>query len=93
MPDPLDQAAFNAFLLALRVIYVAYDLDEPASKFERPFEMLRDIAEGRLALSSPAEMGVRFPALKELIYDAASSVIEHDRDTATRVLRGLSSTL
>ena len=93
MDEDLDRGAFDAFLLAMRVIYIAYDLDEPAVKFEKPFEMLRDIADGRLTLSSPAEMAAKYPAMKDLIYDAASSVIEHDRETAARVLRGLSSTL
>lgn len=59
MADDVDQAAFDAFLLALRVIYVAYELDEPAVKFEKPFELLREIATGELTLSSPAEMGAK----------------------------------
>ena len=93
MNNDLDRASFDAFLLALRVIYIAYDLDEPATEFEKPFEMLRDVANGHLTLSSPAEMGARFPALKDLIYDAANRVMETDRETAARVLRGLSATL
>lgn len=88
--DELDQAAFDAFLLAMRVMYVAFDMDEPATEFEKPFAMLRDIANGRLAMSSPAELGARFPALKDFMYDTASSVMENDRQTAARVLRGLS---
>ncbi|MGQ0561412.1 MAG: hypothetical protein ACT443_06005 [Gemmatimonadota bacterium] len=93
MQEQLDQTAFDAFLLAIRVLYVAFDMNEPASRFEKPFEMLREIANGELALSSPAELAARFPALKDLVYDAASSVIEHDRVTATHVLRGLAATL
>lgn len=93
MAENADQVAFDAFLLALRVIYVAYELDEPAVKFEKPFELLREIAAGEVTLSSPAEIGAKYPALKDLIYDAASSVMEHDRETAARVLRGLASTL
>lgn len=88
--NELDQAAFDAFLLAMRVMYVAFDMDEPATKFEKPFGMLRDIANGELVMSSPAELGTRFPALKDFMYDTASSVIENDRQTAARVLRGLS---
>jgi hypothetical protein len=84
-----DQIALDAFMLAMRVMYVAYDIDAPAAEFERPFAMLRDMAAGQLALSSPAELGVRFPALRDLVYDAASGVIERDRETAARVLRGL----
>ena len=89
MEDPLDHTAFDAFLLAMRVMYVAFDMNEPATKFEKPFALLREIADGQLALSSPAELGSRFPALKELVYDTASSVMEHDREVAARVLRGL----
>ena len=90
MQKEIDQAAFDAFLLAIRVMYVAFEMDEPATKFDKPFAMLRDIANGELAMSSPAELGARFPGLKDFMYDAASSVIENDRQTAARVLRGLS---
>jgi hypothetical protein len=93
MDDSLDRVSFDAFLLAMRVIYVAFDLNEPASNFEKPFALLREIANGETTLSSPAEMAVRFPALKDLIYDASSTVMESDRAMAARVLRGLSSTL
>jgi hypothetical protein len=89
----VDRASFDAFLLALRVIYVAYELDQPATEFEKPFVLLREIADGHTTLASPAEMAAKFPALRDLMYDAASTVMEHDRETATRVLRGLSSTL
>lgn len=86
----LDRAAYDAFLLAMRVMYVAFDLNEPATKFEKPFEMLREISSGQLTISSPGELALKFPALKELIYETASDVIEHDRETSARVLRGLS---
>jgi hypothetical protein len=89
MSDELDQASFDAFLLAIRVMYVAFDMNAPATEFEKPFAMLRDIANGELAMSSPAELGARFPALKDFMYDAASSVMESDRQTAARILRGL----
>lgn len=89
--NDLDKVAFDAFLLALRVISVAFELEEPASKFEKPFELLRDIARGEVTVTSPAELGTRFPALKELMYDAASSVMQHDRETAGRILRGLAA--
>jgi hypothetical protein len=93
MDAQLDRVAFDAFLLGIRVMSLAFELDKPASEFEKPFEMLRDIATGRLTAASPAELGMRFPQLKELIYDAAPSIMERDRETAGRVLRGLSSSL
>lgn len=86
----LDRASYDAFMLAMRVLYLAFDLDKPATEFEKPFEMLRDVANGQMTVSSPAELAVKFPALKELVYDAASSLMERDRVTAGRVLRGLS---
>lgn len=89
----IDEASFDAFLLAIRVLSVAFELDEPASEFEKPFQLLRDIANGHVTLSSPAEIGARFPALKDLIYDASSSVMERDRETAARILRGLNESL
>jgi hypothetical protein len=87
--NEIDEASFNAFLLAMRVMYVAFDMNVPATEFEKPFAMLRDIAAGELAMSSPAELSARFPAMKEFMYDTASSVMENDRKTAARVLRGL----
>jgi len=91
MEDQLDEAAFDAFLLAMRVMYVAFDMNAPASEFEKPFAMLREIADGKLTMSSPAELGKRFPALRDLIYDTSSGVMVHDRETAARVLRGLNN--
>lgn len=91
MDDQLDEVAFDAFLLAMRVMYVAFDMNAPATEFERPFALLREIAAGEVTMSSPAELGARFPALKDLIYDASSGVMLHDRETAARVLRGLNS--
>jgi hypothetical protein len=88
-----DIAAFDAFMLAVRVMYLAFELDIPATEFERPFEMLRELAEGRLTVSSPGEMAARFPQLKDFIYDRSNSVIERDRETANNVLRGLATSL
>jgi hypothetical protein len=91
MEEQLDETAFDAFLLAMRVMYVAFDMNAPASEFEKPFAMLREIADGELTMSSPAELGARFPALRDLIYDTSSGVMVHDRETAARVLRGLNN--
>jgi hypothetical protein len=88
-----DRAAFDAFMLGIRVMYVAFELDAPATEFEKPFEMLRELAEGRLTVASPGELAARFPQLSEFIYDRSSSVIESDRETAASILRGLGSAL
>ena len=88
-----DRAAFDAFLLGIRVMSVAFDLTFPASQFERPFEMLRELAKGELTISSPGEMAAKFPHLGDFIYDRSSDVIESDRETAARILRGLNEAL
>jgi hypothetical protein len=88
-----DRAAFDAFMLGIRVMYVAFELDAPASEFERPFQMLRELANGELTVSSPGEMAAKFPHLSDFIYDRSSGIIESDRETATRILRGLNAAL
>lgn len=88
MTDP-ERAAFDAFRLAVRVICHAWDIDPPASEFERPWALLREIADGTITLSSPAELAARFPRMRDLVYDASGGVIERDRETARLVLRGL----
>ncbi len=88
-----DRAAFDAFMLGIRVMYVAFDLDAPASEFERPFQMLRELANGELTVASPGEMAAKFPHLSDFIYDRSNEIIENDRETAGRILRGLSGAL
>lgn len=88
-----DRAAFDAFMLGIRVMYVAFELDVPATEFERPFEMLRELAAGQLTVAAPGELAARFPHLSDFIYDRSSSVIQNDRETAASILRGLSSSL
>ena len=88
-----DHAAFDAFMLGIRVMYVTFELDVPATEFEKPFEMLRELAAGRLTVASPGELAARFPNLSDFIYDRSSSVIESDRETAASILRGLGGAL
>jgi hypothetical protein len=87
----METAAFDAFSLAIRVICHAWEIDPPASEFERPWALLREIADGATTLSSPAELAARFPGMRDLLFDASGGVIEHDRATAQLILRGLSS--
>jgi hypothetical protein len=87
--NELDQAAFDGFSLALRVMFHAFEIDAPGSEFERPWALLRDLAQGRATLTSPAELGARFPHLRDFLYERVNQVIESDRVTAQRVLRGL----
>jgi ABC-type nitrate/sulfonate/bicarbonate transport system substrate-binding protein len=89
--EPLDQAAFDGFSLALRVMVQAFEIDAPATEFERPWQLVRDVAAGSATLTSTAELAARFPHMKDFLYDRVNSVIEADRDTANRVLRGLAA--
>jgi hypothetical protein len=88
-----DRASFDAFMLAMRVMYVAFELDAPATEFERPFQMLRELADGSLTIASPGEMAARFPNMQDFIAERSSSIIERDRATAAGVLRGLATSL
>ncbi|MGH7444070.1 MAG: hypothetical protein ACREKM_04300 [Longimicrobiales bacterium] len=85
----LDAASFDAFLLGVRVVLHAYELDPPATEFERPWSLLREIANGDTALTNPADTAARFPGLGELLYESAGQMIAHDRAVASRILRGL----
>lgn len=87
--DAADRAAYDAFALGVRIMYALYGIDAPASEFERPYEMLRDIAEGRMTLANPAETAAKAPALRDFLYDRANRVIQVDRETAERILKGL----
>lgn len=85
----LDRAAFDAFTLALRVVLQAYEVEAPATEFEKPWQLLREIARGETTLTGTAELGARFPALRDFLYDRANRMVESDRAVAARVLRGL----
>jgi hypothetical protein len=65
----VDRVAFDAFTLALRVVLHAYDVNVPATEFERPWRLLREIAGGEVTLTSTAELAARFPAMSEFLYE------------------------
>jgi hypothetical protein len=88
-----DSAAFEAFLLGLRVFYQVYGIEAPATDFARPFEMLREIAEGRLTMTNPADLAARFPAMADFLFERANRVVADDRENARRVLAGLQESL
>jgi hypothetical protein len=89
--DELDRATFDGFSLAVRVILQAFEIDEPGSEFEKPWLLLRDVAQGRTTLTTAPELAARFPHLRDFLYDRVNRMIESDRETALRVLRGLSA--
>ncbi|MHB1169498.1 MAG: hypothetical protein ACYC28_09485 [Longimicrobiales bacterium] len=84
-----DAAAFEAFLFGMRVVLHAFELDPPATEFERPWALLREIAEGRTTLLNPGDSAARFPGLGALLHETAGDRIAQDRETAVRILRGL----
>jgi hypothetical protein len=87
----LDQATLDGFSLAVRVMLQAFEIDAPGTEFERPWSLVRDIANGSATLTSPAELAARFPELRDFVFERVNSVIESDRATAQRVLRGIST--
>lgn len=89
--EEFDQAAFDGFSLAIRVMLEAFDIQEPGTAYERPWLLLREIANGTTTLTSAAELGARFPHLKDFLYDRVNRMVESDRDTAQRILRGLNT--
>lgn len=89
-PDPArDRVALDAFMLALRVLLHAYEIDRPATEYEKPWELLRQIADGDVTLLSPAELGARHPGLRDFLYEQANDLVQHDREVALSILRGL----
>jgi hypothetical protein len=87
--EELDRAAFEGFSLALRVLLNALEIEAPATDFEKPWSLVRDIADGTATLTVTAELAARFPHMKDFLYDRVNLVIESDRETAQRVVRGL----
>ena len=86
-------AAFEAFLLGLRLFYQMYGIDAPATDFERPWEALREIASGRMTLTNPAELAARFPNMADFLYERANRIVASDRENAERILAGLQESL
>ena len=91
--DERDRVALDAFMLALRVVLHAYEIEAPAAEYEKPWRLLRQIADGEVTIMSPAELSARHPGLKDFLYEQANDLVQHDREVALRVLRGLGSTL
>jgi len=87
--DACDLVAYDAFSLAVRVMYEVYGIEEPGTEFERPWSLLREIAEGRTTLANPADTAAKFPAMREFLFERANRMVDDDRRTAMRVLRGL----
>ncbi len=88
-----DRAALDAFMLALRVALHTFSIEGPGTEYEKPWALLRQIADGDLTLMSPAEVGVRHPGLRDFVYEYANQLVQHDREVANRILRGLGKAL
>jgi hypothetical protein len=88
-----ESAAFEAFLLGLRVFYHTYGIEEPATDFDKPWEMLREVSEGRLTLTGTAELAARYPAMADFLFERVNSMVASDRENARRILKGLGESL
>src|SRR5690606_15069958 len=88
-PMTQDIDAFDAFLFGMRVVLHAFELDPPATEFERPWTLLREIAEGRTTLMNPGDSAARFPGLGALLQETTRDRIAQAREMAVRTLRGL----
>ena len=59
MPDDTnDRVAFDAFSLAIRVICHAWEIDPPATRFEAPWALLREIADGKTTKEVACMLGI-----------------------------------
>lgn len=88
-----ERAAYEGFTLALRVMYQLYAPDLPATEAGRPWEIVKDVAEGRLSLSNPADLAARFPGMKDFVFERANEVVARERQIALAVLRGMQKAL
>ena len=88
-----EGSAFEAFLLGLRVFYHVYGIEEPAAAFEKPWAVLKELAEGRLTLTNPADLAARYPAMASFLYERANRMVASDRRTAELILHGMQDTL
>jgi hypothetical protein len=88
-----DGAAFESFLLGLRIFFLLYASEAPASEFERPWALLKEIAAGQTTLTNTADLAARYPGLAEFLYERANRMVASDRANAEKILRGLQSSL
>ena len=85
-----DNQLFDAFLLGVRVTDHAYDINAPGTESEKPWALLREIAEGKSTLvSSDAEKRLKYPdmqrSLRESLPEMTSQLIQKDRELARRI--------
>lgn len=87
-----DELMLDGFLMGLRVMYHAHGIRGPASEAEKPWDVLREIAEGRLTLAlDPAEQALKYPsmprALKDHLARHTNEFIARDREKASLILQ------
>ena len=88
-----ERAAYEGFSLALRVMYLLYAPDVMASDVDRPWEIAREIAEGKLSMANPADLAARFPGMRDFVFDRANDVVHRERQVALAVLKGMQEAL
>ena len=88
-----ERAAYEGFSLALRVMYLLYAPEVPATEVDRPWEVAREIAEGKLSMSNPGDLASRFPDMRDFVFDRANDVVHRERQIALAVLKGMQEAL
>jgi len=89
-----NKLLLDGFLLGLRSLFQAHDIHVPGTEDHKHWDLLRDVAEGRLTLvSSPAEQLVKFPnmtvEMKDYLARNTNRLIAKDRELARRVLQAM----
>jgi len=88
--EEYDDLCFKVFNFAERVISEAHDLRIPAREGERLWNLVRDIADGKVTLvSSPADLLHPFPKANprvgEMMRENVGRLIAQDRELARRI--------
>ena len=88
-----SRATYEGFALGLRIMYLLYAPETLGSEADRPWEVVKEIADGHLSLSNPADLAARFPEMRDFLFDRANLVVARERATARAVLTGLQEAL
>jgi hypothetical protein len=87
-----DGKVSRGFRLCVLAMIEAYKLDIPADETERIYDVLREVAEGRLTLQDgPAELLKLIPGadsdLAETLFAQQNAILAQEREDAATILR------
>ena len=60
----------------------------PGTEARKPWDLLREIAEGQATLNDPGGAAAKHPQMREYIARVSGIAIRKDRDLAARILEG-----